>query len=271
MVPTDRPAYLERLPRRVNGPAIATSLLVHAGLVYALGSLSHTGRAAPPIPGEPPPRVTYLDLDVSQLATDLAAGSPRGDPARPEAATESSLEAPIPSSDTAGFAPVRDPSTASAPITAASGPASATSPGTVASYFPSGFSDSRLYVDPGALRLPPSRTLRQRFDDHLEAAMRADEDSLATARRRALDARQATVLGRRVTIFGDSANSHWRQFKIGNERVILPVDGREWQDLQMKKQGDDFVRDSILRARVRSTRQRIDAERRAGRSLREDP
>jgi hypothetical protein len=88
------------------------------------------------------------------------------------------------------------------------------------------------------------------------------QDSLEMQRRRAVAKRQVTVVGRRVTIFGDSANSHWRRFKIGNERVILPIDGREWDDMQMKKQRDDFVRDSILRERAAATRARIEAERR---------
>ncbi len=45
----------------------------------------------------------------------------------------------------------------------------------------------------------------------------------------------------------------------------MPGDRREWEDHQMKKQEQDRERDMILRERVRATRERKDAERRAGR------
>jgi hypothetical protein len=38
--------------------------------------------------------------------------------------------------------------------------------------------------------------------------------------------------------------------------MTLPLDGREWDDLQMKEQRDDFVRDSIRRAPAAATRVR---------------
>ena len=91
------------------------------------------------------------------------------------------------------------------------------------------------------------------------------EDSLSAERRRERGSNQVRVLGRTITLFGDSMNAHWRGFIVGNQRMTMPVDGREWEDLQMKKQRDDFVRDSILRARAAATRARVDAERRRSR------
>jgi len=135
-------------------------------------------------------------------------------------------------------------------------------PASAATLLRRGFSDSRLHGVVRTLRPKAPGSLQERFDASLSAAMGVAQDSLVEQRRRALADRRVRVLGHGVIIFGDTANSHWRRFKIGNERVTLPIDGREWDDLQMKKQRDGFVRDSILRERAAATRARVDAERR---------
>ena len=63
---------------------------------------------------------------------------------------------------------------------------------------------------------------------------------------------RGAVSERKVTVVGDSSKLNWRDLSVilSGKRAVLPVDGREWEDLQMRKQNVDFVRDSILRERV---------------------
>lgn len=137
-------------------------------------------------------------------------------------------------------------------------------PASAPSLLDPGFSDPRLYGKGSALRPQAPRGLKDRFEASFGAAMGLARDSLADERRRESGSNQVRVLGRGITVFGDSANAYWRGFVVGNQRMTLPVDGREWEDLQMKKQRDDFVRDSILRARAAATRARVDAQRGSG-------
>jgi hypothetical protein len=97
------------------------------------------------------------------------------------------------------------------------------------------------------------------------AAIRAEPERTAEAARGSLARRQVTVLGRRLTVFGDSAAAGFRDGTIELRRDVqtLPVDGALWERLQMSSQRDAFVRDSILRARARAMRERKEAERRA--------
>ncbi len=68
-------------------------------------------------------------------------------------------------------------------------------------------------------------------------------------------------------MLGDSTASHRDGLHVSalGERIIMPGDGREWEDLQMKRLEQDLARDRVLRERIRATRERKDAERGAGR------
>jgi hypothetical protein len=109
------------------------------------------------------------------------------------------------------------------------------------------------------------RPIHERLD--ADAALRARQDSLTAGKQRGLAARQITILGRRVTVLGDSTASHRDGLHVSalGERIIMPGDGREWEDLQMKRLEQDLARDRVLRERIRATRERKDAERGAGR------
>lgn len=96
------------------------------------------------------------------------------------------------------------------------------------------------------------------MEESFRAALQADDEAVARREREELARRQITLFGRKVTVFGDSSKVNWRDLTVilAGKRAVLPIDGREWEDLQMRKQNMDFVRDSILRERVRATRER---------------
>jgi hypothetical protein len=242
--------------RRLPAAALAGSLLGHGVLLLWLGSLYAPGARHDSLAEVTPAEISYVHLPRLEdgPTITLVTGASRDPGVTPP-------EADDPPSPPRGS----PPDSASGPpreTSAANIVAGSPAPASAASLLRGGFSDARLHGVVSALRPKASGSLQERFDASLSAAMGVAADSLAEQRRRALADRQVRVLGRGITIFGDSANSHWRRFKIGNERVILPIDGREWDDLQMKKQRDGFVRDSILRARAAATRARVDADRR---------
>ena len=52
------------------------------------------------------------------------------------------------------------------------------------------------------------------------------------------------------------------------QKIVMPSDGREWEDLQMNRQEQDREHDPSIQEQVRATRERRDAEREAGRQPR---
>lgn len=238
----------------VSIAALAISLVWHAILLLFVGGLyGRMGERSPPPAAGPSREISYVPFP--RIATtgeeahtpDSARSPPLPD--APEAAPPMRASSP----DTASAAAQES----GTPDAIAGSPTAATA----ASLLGTGFTDSRLLADMGRLRAGAPPSLKDRFDASLGVAMGVAEDSLAEERGRERSSNQVRVLGRSVTIFGDSMNTHWRGFVVGNRRMTLPVDGREWEDLQMKKQRDDFVRDSILRDRAAATRARMDAAR----------
>jgi hypothetical protein len=71
------------------------------------------------------------------------------------------------------------------------------------------------------------------------------------------------VLGQRVTVFGDDHSLHRSLLRLDllGRRAILPEDGRDWEDLEMRRQIRTLERDSVLQERIRATRARNEAER----------
>lgn len=130
-----------------------------------------------------------------------------------------------------------------------------------------GFRDPRLYVDP---RTPiprhAPRPVAERMVNDARAAVLAEPDSVAARKARYLASRQVSIIGRRITVYGDSAVAGFRtaEMELRPDVQTLPVDGRTWERLEMSRHHDALVRDSILRARARATRDRTDAARRAG-------
>lgn len=236
---------------RLPAAAVVGSLLWHAIVLLFLGSLYRpTARQHLAPPDVTPREISYVVLP--RLGRTSFIMSPEEEAPSAEA-SEPATSPRAPSPDSAAGLTRESRS----PAAVAGSPAAASA----APLFRSGFTDPRLYIDAGALRRVAPRGLQERFDASFHAALGAAEDSLAEERRRERASNQVRVFGRRATIFGDSSNAYWRGFIAGNRRMTMPVDGREWEDLQMKKQRDDFVRDSILRARTAVTRARVDAER----------
>lgn len=118
----------------------------------------------------------------------------------------------------------------------------------------SGFRDPRLRVGNQQSNMKEGLVGRhsQPFTHQLRGAL---ELRIAADQERTLAERQITILGQRVTVFGDSSayhsGFHWN---ISGRRATLPVDGRDWEDLQMRAQRDAFVRDSLLRERLAEPR-----------------
>jgi hypothetical protein len=123
--------------------------------------------------------------------------------------------------------------------------------------------DPRLYVDFNTLPPPAERPVKERMQASLAAAVRADSARAAEAAREDLARRQITVLGRRITVGGDSAAAGFRTEAIERRlaRPTMPGDGVMWERLQLSNQQDRRMRDSIFQERVRATRRRNEAER----------
>lgn len=244
--------------------AVAASVLVHALVLLGLVRLYRP--IQPPGARQDPPRPEVLWIEFPPVNTAPAAVRLWDDPPGAERSPHPSpraAESPRIDAGAAGewtHVPLRDqpqlPTT-----TASSTPHAGSSP------LQSGFRDPRLYADPRALPPAAPRPVHERLQAAAVHAIRAHEDSVAEQRSRALAARQATILGRRITVLGDSTAFHRAGLRhdIAGQKIITPGDGREWEDLQLKKQEQDRERDMILRERLRATRERKDAERRVSR------
>jgi hypothetical protein len=101
--------------------------------------------------------------------------------------------------------------------------------------------------------------MEERFADSL----RADAERRSHEAESALDRRQTTLFGRKVTLFGGPEAARWSDLSavLSGERMVMPTDGREWENRELRRQSQNFVRDSILRERARATRERKNAER----------
>jgi hypothetical protein len=93
--------------------------------------------------------------------------------------------------------------------------------------------------------------------------LRAEPDSIAARKARYLASRQVTILGRRITIFGDSAAAGFRtpEIELSPNVQTLSVDGRIWERLELSRQNEAFLRDSIQQERIRRTRERVERDR----------
>ena len=219
-------------------------------MLVALARLHRPAEIPAPAGHAPASEVAYLDFPVSAPSGATGAGGgpvpapSSAEPAAPSAsAAEGSVDAP--------------------PGPGAAVPAAVPNPTLGA-----GFRDSRLYLDPRALTPPPAPPpVHERMVSGARDAILAEPDSIAARKARYLASRQVTIMGRKVTVFGDSAAAGFRteEMELRPDVQTLPVDGRLWQTLEMSRQNSAFVRDSILRARTRATRERIDAARAAAR------
>ena len=250
-----------------DAAAVVTSVLVHALVLLAL---VRPYRPIQPLAArQDTPRPEVLLIEFPPLNRASPAVRTVGDPPGAERSPHPSpraAELPRMDAGVAGermHAPVLDESQSPA-ATTPSTPHAGSSP---SSPFQTGFRDLRLYTDTRSVSLAAPHPLHERLEADARAAIRAHQDSTAEQRSRALAARQTTILGRRVTVLGDSTAYHRAGLRhdIVGQKIIMPGDGREWEDAQLKKQEQDRDRDSILRERVRATRERRDAERGAGR------
>ncbi|HEX6069249.1 MAG TPA: hypothetical protein VFZ18_05480 [Longimicrobiaceae bacterium] len=230
------------LPRpRIHAAAAVASLFLHALLLLAIGRWY--GSAKPPLT---PPASGSRVVAVDVLPAAAAPQVPQPQPPMPavDEAPASTPRVAAPADTVGSATPPVAPAAGVAPLSPSSG-----RPLSAAAALRGGFSDPRLLVVPDALRPPsPPPTMQESF----RAALEADDEATALAEREALARRQITLFGRKVTVFGDSSKVNWRDLSVilSGKRAVLPVDGREWEDLQMRKQNVDFVRDSILRERV---------------------
>ena len=227
---------------RIHAAAAAASLILHALLLLAIGRWY--GSAKPPLT---PPASGSRVVAVDVLTTSAAPGQARP----PQPPMPAAYEAPAATPrDTAAPADTVGPVTP--PGVAALSPLSG-GPVSAATALRGGFSDRRLLVAPGALR-PDRRSAT--VAESFRATLQADDEATALAEREALARRQITLFGRKVTVFGHSSKVNWRDLSVilSGKRAVLPVDGREWEDLQMRKQNVDFLRDSILRERVQKVK-----------------
>ena len=123
--------------------------------------------------------------------------------------------------------------------------------------------DPRLYAEARLSRHPAY----ERIETDAQTALRAHQDRMAEEQRQGLAKRQVAILGRRVTVLGDSTAYHRMELRAGR-KIVMPSDRREWEDLQMNRQEQDRERDRSIQEQVRATRERRDAEREAGRQPR---
>lgn len=239
---------------RVNTASIATSLLAHSLLLLGLRHVYRPMQL--PRSQHARSEITYVDLVALQRVPPPLPASSRT--RQPAGSPESSLGARPLARDSnggAGETTTHESPIDVGPIPVETAPAVAEAQG---SGFRSGYRDSRLYVDVRALRPAASHPAYGRLEADTRAAIQADQDSLSEQKRRALAERQIAIFGRRITVLGDSSAHHRRGLivDIVGRRATMPEDGRAWEDLQMSSQRDRFVRDSILRERIRATRER---------------
>lgn len=231
----------ERAVRRrtASGLAVAASLLVHAALLVLAGSWYASPPSAP-IP-------TERRSDPIQYVTLVApAALPERVPTEAPATTEEQRVEEEEEEEEEEEDP--KPAEARNPVPAAA-PASAP--------FRPGFSDSRLYIDASTRRLraaPARPSAGARFEGRVRA------EDVANARRAQADSekRQVTIFGRKIPVLGDSAAATWRTptAVVGGKRMVMPTDGREWEEGEMTRQRREFVEDSILRERNRAMPER---------------
>ncbi|MQA88698.1 MAG: hypothetical protein GEU90_00485 [Gemmatimonas sp.] len=119
----------------------------------------------------------------------------------------------------------------------------------------SGYHDPRLYVDSW-----PQGTRTTFGRDRIDTLKPDFQERVSHEEREALGERQISILGRRITVFGDSTAYHsGLHLNIAGRRRILPVDGSDWENLEMRNQRESFARDSILHDRIRAIRARVDS------------
>lgn len=244
-----------------GGAAAATvSLLAHSLLLLGLVRSYRPVQLSPPRQEPARQEVVYLDLPALPPAPPVlrAPGGPASAGPTPEPTRgASALSRRTPE------AAARSPSPARPDGPGAASAEAAPSPGAAGAPLRGGFRDSRLYVDARDLPQAAPRPAHERIGEDARAALRAHQDSVAEERRRALAARQVVVGGRKVTVAGDSTAYHRNGLNaaIAGQRMILPGDGREWRDLQLKRQEQAQEHDRIFQERVRATRARKGAER----------
>lgn len=258
-----------RFGGRGGAAAAAASLLAHSllllGLAWAVRPIHLPSARPEALPREfvylefpPLPSVDpALHTSGSPLRATRSPESARKPHSLPQRTSETARKGispilpddPRPTSAGAGFSP---------PVEAAPSP-----PHAGGSPFWSGLRDARLYVEPRA----EPRPVHERLQADAQAAIRADHDRTIEEKRQGLAARQITIVGRRITVLGDSTAFHRDGLRLDavGQRIIMPGDGRVWEDAQMKRMEQDRARESVLRERVRATRERKDAERGAGR------
>ena len=197
------------------------------------------------------PREVVLEIEFPAASPGSGAGSVRG-PTAPSTPTS-----PAGRPDVVPMAVAEPGAAVDPPGTGATAPA-----------LRAGFRDARLFVDPKSLTAPrpPPLPVHERMVGDVRDRIRAEPDSIGAQQQRDLAARQVTIMGRGVTVFGDPVETGWKTRDMNRRpqvRKILPVDGRVWQELELGEDRARFERDSILRARARGTRDRVDAARRA--------
>ena len=252
-------------PVRWSRTAVAASLLVHAVAIAAVARFHPPAEMAAPVRRLPAPEIVYLDFPSISPA-GVRSGSLPAEPrtAGPSAAVPAAAGAGASAAPRAGSLPGPVAAAGSAGAVPAAGV-----PGSTSAALRPGFRDARLHVDPKALTPAPApRPVHERLVSDARARILAEPDSIAAREARSLASRQVTIRGRKVTVFGDSAAAGFRteEIELRPEVQTLSVDGRSWERLELSRQDDAFVRDSILRARTRATRERVDAARRSGRA-----
>lgn len=223
---------------------MAASLLAH--LLLLIGAARSYHPIQPPAPAPISPRPVYFDLprfpSAAPPATVQATRS--GGTLAPRLPSHIVARNPVaPTLPAQPSDPSPPPPEAAPTVQDAPRPTLRTAP-----------LDPRLYVDARAVPAPASTPARR-----IEAHARAAADS-AAARRRTV-----TIAGRRVELFRDGTEYRRARLELGGKYVTMPGDGRDWVDLELRRQDADASRDSLLRERARITRERNDANRRTAR------
>lgn len=235
--------------RRRSG-TVAASIVAHLVLLIGAVRLYHPAQPAPaPEPLSPQP--VYFDLPQFPSAApsapvQAARGGSSASPA-PRVPSRTAVARALPAQPSASAAAVP----AAAPTQQIAAPTAQEAPRPTLRGAPL---DPRLYLDAPAIPTSPSTAANR-----IEARRRAAEDS-AAARRRTV-----TIAGRKVDVFRDSTQYRRARLELGGQWITMPGDGRDWVDLELRRQDTDAARDSVLRERARITRERNDANRGARR------
>lgn len=224
---------------------MAASLLAHLLLLIGAARSYHPMQP-PPAPEPISPRPVYFDLPQFPSAAPPATVQATRSGGTPAPRLSSRIVAGEPEAPTPP-APPSDP----APPPREAAPTVQDAPRPTLRVTPL---DPRLYADTRAAPAPPPTPARR-----IEAHARAAADS-AAARRRTV-----TIAGRSVELFRDSTEYRRARLELGGKYVTMPGDGRDWTDLELRRQDADAARDSVLRERARITRDRNDATRGAAR------